>query len=173
MNAQNKAVKGQAFREPHDYRALQPALDPLFQGEIDYLIRMIRMREINAIESMLESVGLTLSAWYPLAVLRVEDGMSQRELGLRLNLKDAAIGKAIDALERAQLVVREKDPGDRRKALVCLTKSGRKIAERVATMRETFQSVVVEGFSEKEKASFRKLLERCYDNIGRLLMTEA
>ena len=170
MDASSKAGKSGAFREPHDYTAYQqPLLDPLFQGEVDYLVRMIRMREIYAIELMLEPVGLTLSAWYPLAVLRVEDGMSQRELGTRLNLKDAAIGKAIDALERAGLVERKKDPEDRRKALVCLTDEGRKVAKKVARMRKEFQSIVVAGFSDEEIADFRESLGRAYDNIGKFI----
>tara|TARA_R110000782_G_scaffold78276_10_gene155787 strand:+ start:21942 stop:22475 length:534 start_codon:yes stop_codon:yes gene_type:complete len=167
MNSGNTTGKSGAFREPHDYEAYQqPLLDPLFRGEIDYLIRMIRMREIYAIELMLEPVGLTLSAWYPLAVLGIEEGMSQRELGSRLNLKDAAIGKAIDALEKAGLVIREKDPDDRRKALVCLTGDGKKIVKKVARMRKQFQAIVVEGFSEKETGVFRDLLTRSYENIG-------
>ncbi|MFV3077707.1 MarR family winged helix-turn-helix transcriptional regulator [Niveispirillum fermenti] len=173
MAGQKKAAKGGNFREPHDYKELETILDPLFKGEIDYLIRMIRMREIYAIELMLEPVGLTLSAWYPLTVLRVEDGMSQRELGTRLNLKDAAIGKAIDALERAGLVNREKDPDDRRKALVCLTGEGKKIARSVEKMRKKFQAAVIDGFSEQEKDLFRDLLERSYENIGKLIASQS
>lgn len=173
MSAQKTTAKAGAFREPHDYTAFNPALDPLFRGEIDYLIRMIRMREIYAVELLLAPVGLTLSAWYPLAVLRVEDGMSQRELGIRLNLKDAAIGKAIDVLERAALVVRKKDKTDRRKALVCLTSEGKKIADEVARMREQFQVVVVDGFSEQEKDLFRTLLERSYENIGKFIASRS
>lgn len=170
MDASSKAAKSGAFREPHDYTAYQqPLLDPLFRGEVDYLVRMIRMREIYAIELMLEPVGLTLSAWYPLAVLRVEDGMSQRELGTRLNLKDAAIGKAIDALERAGLVERRKDRDDRRKALVCLTEEGKKVSRKVARMRKEFQSIVVTGFAEDEIEAFRNLLGRAYDNIGKFI----
>jgi MarR family transcriptional regulator for hemolysin len=169
MEAKKKTDKGGAFPDPHDYQAYKPLLDPLFRGEIDYLIRMIRMREIYAIELMLEPVGLTLSAWYPLAVLRVEDGMPQRELGSRLNLKDAAIGKAIDALERAGLIARKNDPNDRRKTLVYLTDEGKKTGRTVAKMREEFQSVVFDGFSRKDKDLFRELLERAYDNIGQFI----
>ena len=95
--------------------------------------------------------------------------MSQRELGLRLNLKDAAIGKAIDALERASLVVRKKDKTDRRKALVRLTREGKSVADKVAEMRDQFQTVVVEGFSDRDKVKFRNLLERAYDNIGKFV----
>jgi DNA-binding MarR family transcriptional regulator len=166
MSARKKADTSGSFREPHDYKTEKPILDPLFRGEIDYLIRMIRMREIYAVELLLEPVGLTLSAWYPLTVLRVEEGMSQRELGTRLNLKDAATGKAIDALERAGLVTREKDADDRRKALVRLTDEGRKVGKKVARMRKQFQAAVVEGFSDKEKDTFRDMLERSYENIS-------
>ncbi len=161
--------RGTGVHGPHDYKAHHSALDPLFEGEIDYLIRMIRMREIYAIELMLDPVGLTLSAWYPLAVLHVEDGMSQRELGNRLNLKDAAIGKAIDALESEKIIVRKKDPQDRRKALVCLTTKGKKIAYKVAKQRQEFQSVFVDGFSQTEKTLFGKLLERSYGNLEKFL----
>lgn len=171
MVARKKTETG-VFQEPHDYQAQQPSLDPLFQGEIDYLFRMIRMREIYAIELMLEPVGLTLSAWYPLAVLGTEDGMSQRELGVRLNLKDAAIGKAIDVLERANLVVRKKDISDRRKALVCLTPTGKKMANKVAKMRKSLRTVIINGFSEHEQTIFQEFLERAYQNIGSFVMSQ-
>ncbi|WP_156680784.1 MarR family winged helix-turn-helix transcriptional regulator [Sphingomonas profundi] len=160
-----------AFREPHDYKTASSALDPLFRREIDYLIRMIRMREIYAVELMLAPIGLSLSAWYPLTVLQLEDGMSQRELGLRLNLKDAAIGKALDALERAGLVIRKKDKTDRRKALVFLTSKGKTASKQVAKMRAKFQAVAVGGFSEAEKEQFRDMLEKSYYNIEDFVST--
>lgn len=160
-----KTATPSAFREPHDYQASKSSLDPLFKGEPGYLIRMIRMREIYAIELMLEPLGLTLSAWYPLAVLRVEDGMSQRDLGIRLNLKDAAIGKAIDALEKVGLVVREKDLLDRRKALVRLTEAGRKAGQQVARMQKKFRAALVDDFSSEEQALLQQMLERVYNNI--------
>lgn len=169
MDKRVKTKTADAFPGPHDYKVDNPPLDPLFSEEIDYLIRMIRMREIYAIELMLEPVGLMVSAWLPLAALRIEDGMSQRELGARLNLKDAGIGQSVDALEKAGLVVREKDLNDRRKALVCLTPDGRKMANKVAKMRAKFQSAVVDGFSEVEKGMFRDMLQRSYLNIGALI----
>lgn len=154
---------------PHKYQAEHLSLDPLFKGEIDYLVRMIRMREVRAIEVMLNTLGLTVSAWYPLAVLRELDGMSQRELGNRLNLKDAAIGKAIDAMERSGLVQRTADSNDRRKALVRLTKSGKSLAQKVAAKRQEFLEAIVEGLTTKEVAQFCKFLERSYVNIDKFI----
>lgn len=151
--------------EPHDYEGMQSVLDPTFQGEIDYLIRMIRMREIAVIDRMLEPLGLGLSAWYPLTLLHVEDGMSQRELGRRLNLKDAAIGKAIDALERAGLVSRNQDPHDRRKSLIILTPVGKKTAKKVTNLRKDFLARLLDGFTDEEREHFISMLERVYRNI--------
>jgi DNA-binding MarR family transcriptional regulator len=165
MVAPLKAINSGTFQEPHDYKADKSPLDPLFSDEIDYLIRMVRMREIYAIELMLEPMGLGLSAWYPLAVLHVKDGMSQRELGVRLNLKDAAIGKAIDALEKAGIVERRKDADDRRKALVCLTEEGQKAGRKIAKLRKQFRTVVVDGLSPSEQALLKGMLERVYRNI--------
>jgi len=154
---------------PHKYQATHSSLDPLFAGDIDYLVRTIRIREVRAIEVMLSELDLMLSAWYPLAVLRVQDGMSQRELGNRLDLKDAAIGKAIDAMERQGVLERRADQADRRKALVCLTKSGRQLAEKVAARRRQFLAALVEGFSEQEVNQFTNFLDRCYQNIDKFV----
>ncbi len=154
---------------PHKYQATHPSLEPLLEGGIDYLIRMLRIREIRAVEVMLDPFGLTVSAYYPLAVLRVSDGMSQRELGTRLDLKDAAISKAIDAMEESGMLERKWDPNDRRKALVYLTKSGKLVAEEIASKRQQFLQALVEGFAEKEVVQFRHFLERSYLNIDRFI----
>lgn len=153
---------------PHDVQAARVSLDPLFVGQIDYLIRMIRIREIRAIEQMLSPMGLTLSSWYPLAVLRDSDGVSQRELGVRLSLKDAAIGKAVDVMERAGLVARVVGK-DRRKSLVYLTEPGKGIAEQVANKRQELLDVLLDDFSDDEVAQFSSYLERSYSNIVRFV----
>ncbi|MBA2933569.1 MarR family transcriptional regulator [Sphingomonas sp. CGMCC 1.13654] len=157
---------------PHKYQATHAALDPLFDGEIDYLVRTIRIREVRAIEIMLSPFGLNLSAWYPLAVLRAADGMSQRELGIRLDLKDAAIGKAIDAMETASLLRRKTDKTDRRKTLVFLTPRGKDLAEKVAERRQQFLGALVDGFSKAEVKQFTDFLKRCYSNIDRFVEIE-
>jgi len=164
---------GTSVSGPHRFQATRAALDPLFRGDVDYLVRTIRIREVRAIEMMLSELDLAVSAWYPLAVLRAQDGMSQRELGLRLDLKDAAIGKAIDVMEKAGVLERRADSQDRRKALVYLTKSGKALAKKVAARRQKFLTALVEGFSEQEVEQFTGLLERCYVNIDRFVEEQA
>lgn len=159
-------ARSSAAAGPHEIASIPTPLEPLFAGDVDYLFRMIRLGEIRAIESMLRPLGLNRSAWWPLAVLRESDGMSQRELAKRLNLKDAAIGKAIDAMERAGIVYRAADEKDRRKALVALTPEGTKLAAKVGKMRSRFLDAMVAGVSEKDHQKFCELLGAAYDNLS-------
>jgi DNA-binding MarR family transcriptional regulator len=155
-----------AAAEPHEIKSLPAPLEPLFAADVDYLFRMIRLGEIRAIEALLKPVGLARSAWWPLAVLRENDGMSQRELAKRLNLKDAAIGKAVDAMEKAGIVCRGSDKTDRRKALVGLTPAGKKLATKVSKMKGRFLDAMVAGFSEQELRDFRTSLGAVYGNLS-------
>jgi DNA-binding MarR family transcriptional regulator len=158
----------QTVQDPHVYdRPVE--LDPLLQDDVDYLIRTLRVRQVQVIERMLADVGLALSAWYPLSLLASEDGLSQRELGLRLGLKDAAIGKATESMEKAGLVVLRADTRDRRKILVFLTPKGRKSAEKVIEQRHQILAEMLAGFSKSEVAAFKSVLMRSYANLGKLL----
>ncbi len=157
-----------AGSDPHKMQSGHVDLDPLFDGQVDYLIRMIRIRQIRAIESLLRPLNLPLSSWYPLAVLRELDGLSQRELGSRLNLKDAAIGKAVDAMQKLGLVDRVVG-SDRRKALVFLTESGRTIADDVAAKRQELLRTMLRDLSDRDVEQFSDFLERAYTSIDKFV----
>lgn len=155
---------------PDDEAALESGpLDELDSGlaeGLDYLIRTLRRRQVGVIERLLQPLELPLGAWYPLIVLGREDGISQRELGKRLGLKDAAIGKAIDNLERAGLLLRTSDETDRRKFLVLLTPKGRKLASQVSALRNDVLGLLHKGFTDKEVALFRSFLQRAHQNLN-------
>lgn len=142
-------------------------------GDFDYLIRSLRRRLVVVIDHAAADMKLPLSAWFPLLVLAHEDGISQRELAKRLHLKDAAMGKAIDGLEREGLLRRADDPGDRRKFLVVLTPRGRKIAADIMSLRARILETLQKGFSGKERDLFKQFLQRAYDNLGGLADPQA
>jgi len=138
------------------------------ESDLDYLVRSLRRRVVGAADRLLVEVGLPLSAWYPLVVLSHGDGISQRELARRLHLKDAAMGKAIDGLEAVGLLRRTDDPSDRRKFLVMLTPSGRKLAADIVSLRVRLLETMEKGFSAKEREMFKKFLQRAHANLAEL-----
>jgi DNA-binding MarR family transcriptional regulator len=163
-----KPKRSKSVQGPHDYNG-PVQLDPLLQDDLDYLIRTLRFRLVQVIEKMLGNMGLALSAWYPLSLLAGEDGISQRELGLRLGLKDAAIGKAVESMEKEGLVVRQADTRDRRKILVHLTPTGRKTAQKVIDQRRQILTTVLAGFSTSEVSAYQDMLKRSHANLTKFL----
>lgn len=143
-------------------------LDSTLGDSIDYLVRTLRRRQVALIERLLQPLDLPLAAWYPLNVLHRGDGISQRELGKRLGLKDAAIGKAVDNLERAGLLLRTSDETDRRVFLVLLTPKGRKVANQVSALRDDVLGILHKGFTDKEAELFKSFLQRAHHNLSEL-----
>lgn len=164
-----KAARPAAQGIQLDTQSVRGPLEPLLRNDLDYLIRMLRFREVSVIDQFLDSLGLSLGSWYPLIFLHTEDGISQRELGLRLNLKDASIGKAIDVMEQAGLLLRAAAPDDRRKSLVFLTAKGKAMAEEVLQHRSNLLETMLGGFSPIEAEEFRGYLRRTYENLGAFL----
>lgn len=149
----------------------QDGVDSGLAEGLDYLVRTLRRRQVAVIERLLQPLELPLGAWYPLIVLGREDGISQRDLAKRLGLKDAAIGKAIDNLERAGLLLRTSDESDRRKFLVLLTPKGRKLASQVSALREELLGSLHKGFTAQEVDLFKDFLQRAHRNLNELEMT--
>ncbi|MAK55530.1 MAG: hypothetical protein CML17_06765 [Pusillimonas sp.] len=66
--------------------------------------------------------GIPGGCWFVLRVLWQLDGVSQRELSATLGLADPALLMKLRTLERLGFVTRARDPGDKRRMCVFLTK---------------------------------------------------
>jgi DNA-binding MarR family transcriptional regulator len=58
-------------------------------------------------------------------------------------------------------------------ALVCLTPDGKTLARKVAKIRRNLRAVILDGLSEEEQRSLRKMLERIYKNIDDFVASRA
>lgn len=73
--------------------------------------------------------GLTETQYGVLASLLEAGPLSQGELGRRLHKSSGNITVVVDNLEKRTLVVRERNPQDRRSVTVSLTAEGRRLIE--------------------------------------------
>jgi MarR family transcriptional regulator, organic hydroperoxide resistance regulator len=69
--------------------------------------------------------GISASEWRVLAALSARDGIAMNELADLVLFKQPTLTKAIDRMERAELVERRTPTTDRRRTLVHLTERGR------------------------------------------------
>jgi MarR family transcriptional regulator, organic hydroperoxide resistance regulator len=72
--------------------------------------------------------GLSATEWRVLAALSQRDGVAMTELAEHVLFKQPTLTKAIDRMERAQLVQRRTPSEDRRRTLVHLSERGRRLA---------------------------------------------
>lgn len=91
-----------------------------------------------------------------LSVIAQHPGITQKELAETLGIQPASVSELLMKLEHKGLVLREKDPQDRRSIQVRLTEEGQSIpAEPKEEMSDPFQAL-----SAGEQAQLRSLLEK-------------
>ena len=97
-----------------------------------------------------------------LRILYFSEGrlISQKEIGDQTRATSANVTYLIDGLVGEGLVERVQDEEDRRFSYVRLTPAGHELAEQLVPIMVEFMNGATEGFSEDEKATFIRLLER-------------
>jgi MarR family transcriptional regulator for hemolysin len=100
---------------PHDLLA-----SPSFQLE------KLRRRTRDFVEKDLASEGFNLREYWVLTYLVDGDAASQSTLGEVIGVDRSDMVRLVDALEQRNLAQRVKDPKDRRRQIISVTKKGRK-----------------------------------------------
>jgi DNA-binding MarR family transcriptional regulator len=86
--------------------------------------------------------------------------ISQQEVGAALRINPSNLVGVLDALEHQGLVVRPRDPADRRRHLVGLTQQGLRRLAQAKRAVEAAEREVLAPLSDGERAQLHGLLER-------------
>jgi DNA-binding MarR family transcriptional regulator len=97
-----------------------------------------------------------------LRILYFSDGrlISQKEIGDQTRATSANVTYLIDGLVGEGLVERVQDEEDRRFSYVRLTPAGEELAAQLVPIMVEFMNSSTEDFTEEEKATFIRLLEK-------------
>lgn len=104
--------------------------------------------------------GLKIAEWRLIAVIAEGEGLTQQALGLATRMDKVTVSRAAIALVDRGLVMRRPNPDDQRSHLLSLTRAGQALYEDVAPKALELEAQVFAGFSTKEIAGFRALLDR-------------
>jgi DNA-binding MarR family transcriptional regulator len=80
-----------------------------------------------------EAFGISLSQVFALHELDTDRPLSQQELADRLGLEKSTVSRLVAELERAGLLVRERDPANRRLYQLRITDAGRELHARIGS----------------------------------------
>jgi DNA-binding MarR family transcriptional regulator len=106
-----------------------------------------------------ELLGIRLKQYVALDVLRdFPDGIGQGSLGDLLQLDANNLVLLLNELEANGHIERRRDPGDRRRHIVELTRAGRQALERAERGMESVEAEVLAGLAPDERARLLRLL---------------
>lgn len=109
---------------------------------------------------------LTPEQWTILLALWTRDGRSQSELARATGRDRPGVTRLVDALEKRALVTRSRDPEDRRRYRVVLTRDGRRLHALLMPVVHEVMSRALEGLSPKARAAARRALRRIRENLA-------
>jgi DNA-binding MarR family transcriptional regulator len=114
------------------------------------------------LEEALEEHGLTRPSYLVLLALLGAEGtsLSQRDLMASVQRTSGTLSVRLSRLERAGYVTRERDPDDRRGAIVTLTDRGRRRVEAAQPAYDETATRLAAGLADDDRAQFADRLRR-------------
>src|SRR3954451_6761857 len=119
----------------------------------------------RAFTAALAEAGGSVPMWLVLLSLKQQRWRTQQELAVAVGIEGPTLTHHLDALERAGLIARMRDPDDRRVVRAELTPEG---DERFLALRRTamaFDRRLRAGLDEAEEKQLRDLLARLRANV--------
>jgi DNA-binding MarR family transcriptional regulator len=112
-----------------------------------------------------EALGMRLKQFLTLSYIQDHENVIQQELESALLVDANAVVLLLNDLETAGFVVRRRDPSDRRRHLVEVTRAGKAALERADKARTALAEEMLAGFSNEERETLRSLLQRVLDSL--------
>jgi MarR family transcriptional regulator, transcriptional regulator for hemolysin len=120
----------------------------------------------RAFEEELAAGGGSVPTWLILLSLKSGRPETQRALADAVGIQGATMTHHLDALEKAGLVTRTRDPSNRRVQRVALTAEGDAAFDRLRKVAMRFDRRLRGGLSEEELGQLGELLDRLRANAG-------
>jgi MarR family transcriptional regulator for hemolysin len=120
----------------------------------------------RAFDDALAAVGGTRPTWLVLLAVKSGSGHTQSGIAERLGISGPTVTHHLDRLETAKLVVRTRDPGNRRPQSISLTTDGDELFFRLRDAAVAFDRRLQAGISDVEMTQLRRLLTALHDNVS-------
>ncbi|MCM5571835.1 MarR family transcriptional regulator [Burkholderiaceae bacterium FT117] len=111
---------------------------------------------------------LSRDEWRVLAALAETGTMKTRDAALYATLDKMQVSRAVAGLERAGLIDREEDAGDRRNRILTLTPAGRALLRRLTPMVQAREDFLLEALEPEELAVLDRAIDRLLERARQL-----
>lgn len=113
----------------------------------------------------LTKLGVTRVQWIALYYLGKCEGIKQKELAEKMNIKDSTVARLIDRMEREGYVIRAKDLEDKRITKLYLTEKGVELRVKLLPEGEKMSKILSKDITDEEMEIFKRVLKKMVDNV--------
>ena len=118
----------------------------------------------RAFDDALAAVGGSTPAWLVLQAVQSTEAATQGELAAVVGVRQPTLTHHLDGLERAGLVTRTRDPGNRRVQRIAVTEAGDRLFLRLRRAAAAFDGRLRAGLDDDEVRALRRLLAQLEEN---------
>ena len=137
-----------------------------YDESIGQLTNQTSKKIMRYLNSKLELHDITLEQWIVLSKLSQQDKITQKELAKNADKDQPTLARILDILERKKFVVRNPSEKDRRAFSVQITEKGINLKKQVAPSLESFFHTIIEGISDEEIETYKRVLIKINRNIN-------
>lgn len=124
-----------------------------------FQLERLRRRTREFVEKALASEGFNLREFWILTCLADSDAASQAYLGETLGVDRSDMVRLVDSLEKRNLAKRVKDPHDRRRQIISITKKGTKAYTHLQPIVHAAEDEALDDSTQKQLKHLRKLAQ--------------
>ena len=136
------------------------------QDSLGYQVNLLARLFERALREQIAPQGVVPGQFPALLCLYEEDGLTQAELGARVQIEQPTIAKTLQRMERDGLVRRTPDPDDRRRARIHLTPKARALEPALAAAARGINARAVDGLTRDEAEQLMGIVARVIGNLG-------
>ncbi|MCC6792045.1 MAG: MarR family transcriptional regulator [Thermomicrobiales bacterium] len=139
-------------------------------NEVERLFQEMSWRGRQHFAHRLESYGLTVVQYHALNMIgKRGPEVTMRDIAEALHLPASTLTSVVDRLVKDSLVERGALPSDRRAVVASLTEAGAEIVARVAAAQHADLETMLDGLSNDDLATFRRLLGWLLEGLDRTI----
>ncbi|OBZ14755.1 MarR family transcriptional regulator [Bacillus sp. FJAT-27264] len=132
---------------------------------IGVVVQRAALKLNNYYQKVVNPFDITVEQWEILVILWETEGITQKELAERLQKDQTNIARMLFKLEKKGFVHRVTHEQDRRALRVYLTDKGREVEDEIIEPSLEAYRKTVEGLTEEEVETFRRVLAVMHNNV--------
>ncbi|MEA1890552.1 MAG: MarR family transcriptional regulator [Pseudomonadota bacterium] len=140
-------------------KAVSPA-KKVRETSVGWMLKVLCTSLDEKMNKEMKRLDLNIAQFAVLMSLSETEGLTQVEIGKKINMPGYATTRTIDALEKVQFVERKKDDRSRRSYRIYLTEQGRKIVPQLFVVVKKVNTQLLSTLTLTEKKQLNKILNK-------------